>query len=340
MKKLLCSLLLSLMAGAALAGTAPAQPNLAGTWQGRLDVAPGKTLTIQFVITAKPGGGYSAVVTSPDDGAIRNVPATSVTYADNKLALDVPQLSGAYAGTLRNGVLEGEWSQQGAKLQLSLKPFEVRALTKSDIDLLRGEWSGKLTPRADITVTIVLRFSTGADGALHAVFDVPEQGVKDWEVKNVTLDDGQFSVELPKAQAKVAGSLKGEQIVAQWNQLGNSLPLTLKKGKYVVSTSYFDFPAAVRDQLKGRWTGTLNGLAVAVRFETDAQGRTFGFFDSIQQGLLNIAITSAAVTGTKLTFGMAVGAKYTGDLAADKLTGEWTQPGIPQPLPLVLTRGK
>ena len=53
---------------AALAGPAAAQTNLAGTWQGRLEVAPGKTITIHFVIAAAPGGGYSAVVTSPDDG--------------------------------------------------------------------------------------------------------------------------------------------------------------------------------------------------------------------------------------------------------------------------------
>jgi hypothetical protein len=335
MKTFFRTLLLSI----ALIAPALAQTDLAGTWQGRLEVAPGKTLAIHFVIAAKPGGGYSAVVTSPDSGAIKNVPATRVMFADSKLTLDVPALSGGYAGTLHDGVLEGEWSQEGAKLPLSLRPYEKPTLTRSDIDVLRGEWFGKLNA-AGSEVTIVLRFSADAGGALRAVLDVPEQGVKDWEGKNVALDEGHFSVELPRPRAKVTGTLKGDQIVGEWTQLGNSLPLTLKKGRYIAVASYLDLPAAAREELKGRWSGTLNNLAVVVRFETDAQGRTLGFFDSTQQNLLNIPIKEAAVAGTKLTFSTVGGGKYTGELAGNKLTGEWMQPGLAKPLPFVLTREK
>jgi hypothetical protein len=333
------TLVRTLLLWAALADPAAAQTSLAGTWQGRLAVAPGQTLTIHFVIAAKPGGGYSAVVTSPDSGAIRNVPATRVTFTDNLLTLDVPTLSGGYAGILRDGVLKGEWSQEGAKLPLSLRPYETPTLTQADIDVLRGEWFGKLN--ADGTeLTIVLRFATGTDGALGAVLDVPEQGVKDWPGRNVALDDGHFSVELPRPRAKVTGTLKGDQIVGQWNQLGNSTPLTLKKGKYVAVANYLGLPAAAREQLKGRWSGMLNNLAVTVRFETDAQGRTLGFFDSTQQNLLNISITKAELAGTKLTFVTHGGAQYTGELAGGKLTGEWMQRGLQKPLPLALTREK
>jgi len=329
----------SLLLWAALAGLAAAQTNLAGTWQGRLEIAPGKTLAIHFVIAAAPGGGYSAVVTSPDSGAIKNVPATRVAFADNRLTLDVPALSGGYAGALRDGVLVGEWSQEGAKLPLSLKPYEAPTLTQADIDVLRGEWFGKLSA-AGTEVTIVLRFSTGADGALHTVLDVPEQGVKGWPARNVELDDGHFSAVLPGPRAKVTGMLKGEQIVGEWSQLGNSYPLTLKKGRYVAVPIYLNLPAAAREQLKGRWSGTLNNLAVAMRFETDAQGRMLGFFDSTQQNLLNIPIKAATLAGTKLTLDVSAGAKYTGELAGSKLTGEWMQPGLSKPLPLVLTREK
>jgi hypothetical protein len=335
MKKLFCSFLLCFAAGTVW-GAEPA--SLAGKWQGRLEVAPGKTLTVQFIFAAASGGGYTAIVTSPDSDAIKNVSATKVTFADNRLAVDVPALSGGYAGTLRNGIFEGEWSQEGSKLPLSLKPFQTHALTRADVDALRGEWSGKLN--AGVELTIVVRLTPGADGVMLAALDVPEQGVKDWVGSNVTLDDGHFSVEVPKAMAKISGTLKGDQVVGQWIQLGNSLPLTLKKGKYVAAPSYLDLPAAAVQQLKGRWSGSLNGLAVVVRFETDAQGRTRGFFDSTQQQLLNIPIIQAQFTGTKLSFGLAVGARYTAELAANTLTGEWAQTGLPKPLPLVLTREK
>jgi hypothetical protein len=325
-----------LLAAAALAGPAAAQTNLAGTWQGRLEVAPGTALTIHFVIAAEAAGSYSAIVTSPDSGAIRNVRAASVTFTDGKLAVEVPALSGGYAGTLRDGVLVGEWSQEGAKLPLSLRPYETPTLTQADLDVLRGEWAGPLRA-AGLEVTIALRFSIGDDGALRAVMDVPEQGARDLPATNVTLDDGHFSVAVPAARAEVTGVLEGDQIAGQWKQLGNVFPLTLKKG-YVAAASYLDLPAAVREQLEGRWGGTLNGLAVVVRFETDAQGRTLAFFDSTQQKILNIPIKQAELAGAKLTFSVAYGAKFAGELAGNTVTGEWTQPGVPNPLPLVLTR--
>ena len=335
MKMFLKSLLLSL----ALAGTAAAQGNLAGTWQGRLEAAPGQTLTIQFVIKAAPAGGYTVIVTSPDDGAIKNVPAKSVSFAGDKLTLDVPSLSGGYAGTLRNGVLEGQWSQAGAKLPLNLRPLEASILTKADMDLLRGEWFGSLAGPGG-TVTIVMHFSTAADGEIRSTIDVPEQGVKDLPAKDVALDDGYFAAAIPAAQAKLAGTLKGDQITAQWTQLGMSIPITFKKGKYVAATHYLDLPAAARDQLKGSWKGTLNGLAVRIRFESDAQGRTQAFFDSLQQNLLNLPIKTAKLSGTTVMFELAVGANYTGELAGNKMAGQWTQAGVPKPFPLELTREK
>ena len=339
LKTFFWSLLLSLMAGAALAGPADAQTNLAGTWQGRLEVAPGQSIAIHFVITAAPGG-YSVVVTSPDEGAIRNVHAKSVTFADQRLTIDVPDLSGGYAGTLRNGVFEGEWSQEGSRLPLSLRPYEKSTLTQAEIAVLRGEWSGKFSANG-INVTIVLRFSTGDAGALRAVMDIPEQGVKDWEARDVALDDGHFSVKVPAAGVEIKGQLKGEQIVGQWSQLGNSTPLTLKKGRHVAATSYLELTAAASEQLIGRWSGMLGPIQLVVRFETDARGRTLGFLDMPQQNVRNSPITEVELAGTKLTFVIpGFGEKYTGELAGSKWTGEFTQPGIPKPIPLVLTREK
>jgi hypothetical protein len=335
MKLSLYSLLLTL----SLTSAAAAQSSLVGTWQGRLEAEPGKALTIQFVFTASPAGGYSAVVTSPDDGAIKNAPVKSVNFVDGKLALDVPALSGAYTGTLRNGVLEGEWSQAGTKLPLSLRPYQPHALTKADVEVLRGEWFGTLAGPGG-TVTIVLRFVPGADGALQGTLEVPEQGAKNIEAKEIALDNGYFSLAIPLAQTKISGALKGDQIEARWNQFGMSMPLTLKKGKYVALPNYLDLPVAARDLLKGSWTGTLNGLAVRVRFETDAQGRMLAFFDSLQQNMLNLPIKEASLSGTTLTLGLAAGPKYTGELSGGKLAGQWNQPGLPKPLPLELTRQK
>ena len=339
MKKLLC-LLLALLATPTLAQAPAAQESIAGTWQGRLEAAPGTKLTIQFIIKDAPGGGYTAIVTSPDSGAVKNVAAKSVKYTGNRLTLDVPALSGGYEGTLRDGAIAGQWLQEGQKLPLNLRPFEAAPLTREEIEALRGEWSGSLkTP--NVVLTLVFRFTTGADGRLRAVFDVPEQGVKDWEARDVTLDDGHFTVKVPRAALEVKGDLKGEQIVGQTIQFGVVTPVTLKKGKYVPPVVHLQVPAATRDQIKGRWSGILGPIKVVVRFESDSQGRTLGFFDSPDQGITGIPITEVALDGTRLTFGIAgYGARYTGQLGGDKLTGEWSQLGMPKPVALELTRGK
>jgi hypothetical protein len=329
--------LLSLLAWTALAATAAEQTNLSGTWQGKLEVAPGQSLTIQFVITAKPDGGYTAVVTSPDDGAIKNEPASNVTFANNQLKLDVPSLSGGYAGTLSNGVIAGEWSQEGTKLPLSLQRFERKPLTKANIDTLRGDWVGTMTIPTGKTVTIVLHFSAGANGALQGTFDVPEQGVKDWETQDAALDGAEFSILLPRIRTKISGTLKGNEIAAQWNQMGNSLPIVFKKGKYVVAETYLNLPAAARKQLEGRWNGTLNNLPVVFTFKTDAQGRSQGTFESTKQKMSH-AIKQATLEGSKLTLDIAYGAKYVAEITGDTITGQWDQPNYKGPL--VLTREK
>jgi hypothetical protein len=335
MKTFLFSLLL---AAAVLAVPAVAQTNLAGTWQGSLEAAPGKTLTIQFVIAAKSGGGYSAIVTSPDTGAIKDVPAATVTFANSKLALDVPALSGSYAGTLRNGALEGEWAQEGKKLPLSLRPYQAPTLTRADIDALRGEWVGALKPPGN-EVKVVFRFNTGADGALHAAVDLPERHVRGLPAADIALDDGHFSLKVPVAKIEVRGELKGDEITGQWTDPSITTPLAVKKGHYAEAVIYLDLPAQAREQLKGRWTGTLNNLAVVVRFETDAQGRTVGTFDSTQQ-FMSFPIKEAELAGSKLTFGVSYGAKFAGEIAGGKMTGEWAQANLPKPLPIALTREK
>ncbi|HET8698640.1 MAG TPA: hypothetical protein VFO94_14200 [Gammaproteobacteria bacterium] len=331
--KILGALLLS----AALALPAAAQTNLAGVWQGELKPTPGSTLKIQFVISAKPDGGYGAVLTSPDNGAIKDVAAEKVAFVDGKLTVDVPSLSGAYAGTLRNGVFEGEWSQEGQKLPLDLRAYQKPVLTKADIDMLTGEWVGTMSSTG-IEFTMVFKLAAAADGTFGGILDIPGRRLG-LAVTDVTLENGEFS-----AQTAVPGTFKGRlsgnEIVGQWTQPnmgGASLALTVKKGKYVAPTYDLDLPAAAREQLTGSWRGTLGPLELIVRFAADAQGKTHGFLDVPAQNAKDVPITEASLTGAKLTFRIAlIGAEYTGDVAGGTITGTWQQVG--RTTPLTLTR--
>ena len=218
-------------------------------------------------------------MTSPDSGAIKNVSAKSVKFADNKLSVDVPSLSGGYAGTLRNGVFEGEWTQEGAKLPLSLaalrgadadegghrcvarrmvRPVQSRGPQRDDRSALQHRRRRRAARR------------TRCPGARSEGLAGLRRQARRWALPR----------RAGASPRRDPGQLKGDQIVGEWNQLGNSSPLTLKKGKYVAAANYLDFPAAARDQVKGKLERDAQGLTVVARFETDAQGRTLGYFDS------------------------------------------------------------
>src|SRR5262245_55784438 len=101
-----------------------AEQELAGTWQGKLQVDLKTPLTIQFTFAKKPDGSYSAVLNSPDNGGIKNVAANAVTFKDGALKVDVASLSGSYAGTLKGSSIEGQWTQAGSALPLVLNPYQ------------------------------------------------------------------------------------------------------------------------------------------------------------------------------------------------------------------------
>ena len=84
--------------GGGTAAGAAASPQIAGKWLGIIK-APGVELRIAFEIAAAPGGGYTALVHSIDQGAM-NIPMTTVTFQDATLRLEL-QSAFAYEGQLQ-----------------------------------------------------------------------------------------------------------------------------------------------------------------------------------------------------------------------------------------------
>src|SRR5579862_3316082 len=105
----LLAVVFTLFMGASPAQQAAPAQELSGTWQGKLQVDPKTAMTIQFLFAKKPDGTYSAILNSPDNGSISNLAADSVSWKGGVLSLQVPSLSGSYAGTLSGGSINGQW---------------------------------------------------------------------------------------------------------------------------------------------------------------------------------------------------------------------------------------
>jgi hypothetical protein len=325
---------------AAYALAASAQQDVSGTWAGVLEAAPGSTLRIHFVLTKNAAGGYSAVVTSPDQGGIKNVAADDVSFDAGRLTLTVKELSGAYDGRFENGSFTGEWRQQGTALPLKLTPYEKPTLSAAAKETLAGSWVGKITGPAG-SVTLVYRFETNATGDFVGYLDSVDEGAFGIPMQDITLDAGRLSLAIPRARVEYTATLAGDEMQGTWKQLNQQVPLTLRRGKYEPPAA--DVPDEAKRRLAGSWIGTLtpptsDAIPVVLRFESSAGGQFTALLDSPEQALRALPVTELALAGGELRLRVPVlSAHYTGTLAGERLEGTWTQGAMS--LPLTFTRG-
>ena len=311
---------------------AVAQTDLSGTWQGKLAISQDQKITIQFIFTKQANGSYTAVVNSPDTGGIKNVAASSFSYKDGKVSLEVASLSGSYSGTVAKGAITGEWRQQGSAFPLVLTPYKAPGV--ATLKPLVGEWFGKLKVTEAMVFTVVFRFENTKDGKFAAFMDIPEQGAKGVPVTGVVLEGDQVSLKIPNG-GEYTGKLKDNALSGTLKQGGMEFPLNMTKGKYVPPPSAIEISAENMKQLLGRWSGKIGPLTVVLRFERNADGKFAILFDSPDQKAIGLPVNKATLIDGTLSLKIAGGvADYTGKLSGNKIDGTWKQAGKDTPLSL------
>jgi hypothetical protein len=326
-------LILSFLAGS----HAFAQTDLSGTWQGKLDVSPNESITIQFVFSKKADGTYSVVLNSQDSSSIKNVAANTVKYSSGKLSIDVASLSGSFSGTAGKGTITGEWRQQGGTFPLVLTPYKKP--DASSLKPLLGEWVSRLKVTDEMSILVVYHFEYTKDGKTVATFDQPDQGIKGYEISDVSLEGDHVRFRIPIANSEYNGTLSNNTITGIYKVSGRELPQVLKKEKYQASPAQIDISADAMKLLLGRWVGQITNLTIVFRFERDAAGKPVVFVDSPDQGVNGLPVAKAAMTNGTLTLDIPkVVGKYSGTLNLDKIEGTWTQLGNSLPLTLVRTK--
>lgn len=97
---------------------------IAGTWQGTLDVQ-GTKLEIVFHIE-KQGDGHTSVMDSPTQGAY-GIKTTKTSIENNKLQIIATELAIFYQGTLKSDSITGIFNQNGMPFPLTLIRTEKKA---------------------------------------------------------------------------------------------------------------------------------------------------------------------------------------------------------------------
>ena len=314
------------------------QTDLTGTWQGKLAVSPNEQMTIQFILARQANGSYTALVNSPNTGAIKNVPATGVKLAGSTLTIDVASLSGSYSGSVGKGVITGAWKQEGSSIPLVLTPFKAPAV--STLKPLLGEWVGTVEPPGAGKIVTVVRFEMTKDGKFAGFLSAPEQGGNQIPIEAVTLEANQVTFKVPAAQAEYEGKLIGTKIEGMAKQAGQQFKLDLLKGKYELPA--FNITAEGMKRLSGEWIGSTGPtkLTIVFRFEPVQTGKVRVFMDVPDQRVTGVAAREFTLKGDEVTIRLPgqSGDTYTGLISANSLKGTFKLNNIDQELNL--TKGK
>lgn len=324
--------------------SALAAENIAGIWEGKLVLAPGSELTVQFKIKQSDDGSYSALINSPDQGGLKNIPATSVAYDSETLKIVATEVNGSFEGIVKGGIIDGQWSQEGTTFPLSLRPYEEPSLSPEAVGILMGRWQGKLdSPVADFMM--VFRFEKSGSGDLVGFLDVPAQAARGIPISEIIMDSENLIVKIKPAMAEYRATRAGDGFDGKWIQGGQEIPLVLKKGGKA-QIDLLDLSKASFDILSGPWNGKLDipqgplkTITVVLRFEKTTQGDIVGFMDAPDQGRSGLPITGASVVDGAFNFKISgAQVEYQGQLSDDGMVGEWKQMG--RGLPLTLKKGK
>lgn len=151
-KKLFITLLLAF---ATLAGHAQVQNTTAllGTWSGKLKIGP---ISLTVVLHLDQADNYVfATLDSPDQGA-KGIPCFKEYLSDDSVAVKVESINATYRARLKDGKLDGTFSQNGMSFPLEM--------TKGEIEVKRPQRPQPPYPYETEEVT----FKNEADGATLA----------------------------------------------------------------------------------------------------------------------------------------------------------------------------
>ena len=94
-----------------------------GSWKGLLSAGPSK-LNLVFHFAHDDGGRPTCLMDSPDQGA-QGLPAVVQYLQGDSVSVAFPALGATYCGRLREGRIEGHFTQLGMSLPLTLQPGSV-----------------------------------------------------------------------------------------------------------------------------------------------------------------------------------------------------------------------
>ncbi|MBN1567352.1 MAG: hypothetical protein JXA73_05870 [Acidobacteria bacterium] len=336
MKKGICFLLLNLLV---ISWPLMAQTGPAGVWQGDLDAGAGQKLNLQIAINKLAGGAYGVTVHYMEQGTVKNLTATSVSFENGKLAFTVKDLGGSYSGTLENKTITGNWRQSGKAVSMVLTPFKRSKPAGRDMDRLLGEWASINTTREGFPLRTVYRFRKADNGSLIGFLDYPDAGVINTQIVDILLQNDQLRFGVPLISVQYSGRFTDKGIEAQvaYPDGTTGKVFLIKDKKYDPPVIRLGLSPKVRETLKGRWTANLGTATIIFRFEQNSGGEFAGFFDIPESNVKGMQIYKASLVDGALLL-KSLGMNFSGTLSGNTISGTMTGALDHSSVPLAVTK--
>jgi hypothetical protein len=336
------------VASLALVPACSAQAQLAGDWQGTLEVS-GATIHVVWHAVAASDGTITSTFDNPDEG-LYGIKVKTVALKGSNLTMmvdDTPNANGQVIAIRGNfeGVVSadgneanGTWTQsEPAQPPMQVHFKRAAAQAAASGPTIAGDWAGTLDA-GGAQLRLVLHISTSKDGTLAATLDSIDQGANAIPVKSATLKDGTLELDVAAVNGTYKGTINKDtsEIAGTWTQ-GQTLPLNFKRAQPETAAK----PASPTD-IDGTWTGKLETPSAMLTINLKIANMDTGLTAQLQspdQASNWAPATSIKRDGDKLTVVFsAFGATYEGKVSADRTTidGKFTQAG--NELPLVLKK--
>jgi hypothetical protein len=197
-----------------LANAAHAQ-EAAGDWHGALALPTGE-LRLGLQIAAKPGGGYTGKLSSPDQGP-GDIALDELAVDDGRLTFVLKRINASFDG--RWDAAKSAWVgtfKQGAEIPLTLTAGKPAALPV--VAGLDGDWAATLTLPTGSSQRLVLHVRTGAGGTI-ALMDLPDQLAYAIPVRPVARDGQKVTLAMKASNATFEGELSadGKTLAGTWS---------------------------------------------------------------------------------------------------------------------------
>ena len=219
-----------------LASYAQTKPGVAGHWEGSITI-PSGALKVIIDLDQDSKGMWIGDIDIPDQN-VKDVSLQAVRVSTESVSFDLtadpngPKFKGKLSED--GSTLAGDFSQGGNTFPMSMKrtgdaKVYVQPKNPALPDRFAGKWEGSLDAMGN---TLRLVFNLGnKENSANGTIDSLDQNANGIPMDEISVTENAIKISVKVVGGNYSGKLSddGKVLTGEWTQMGNTLPLVLKK---------------------------------------------------------------------------------------------------------------